>query len=84
MILFDENNCIKLYPNAIEILREFYHVRMRMHVDGKRYMEGMMGAELMLLVNMARIIIFIKEDTVSCGRRLFFFVLSRYILYRNI
>ena len=56
MVLFDHNGCLRRYDNVNEILLEFHKVRTNLYVKRKEYMEGMLGAEILKLVNIARFI----------------------------
>ncbi|XP_071112129.1 DNA topoisomerase 2-alpha-like isoform X2 [Haliotis cracherodii] len=64
MVLFDHKGCIKRYTTAVEILREFFDVRMDMYKRRKDYLEGMMSAESLRLDNIARFIIEKIEGTI--------------------
>lgn len=57
MVLFDTNGCIRRYNSPIEILKEFYDIRIKMYGDRKSYMENMLEAEMRKLNNMARFIL---------------------------
>ncbi len=56
MVLFDSNGCLKRYESALEILKEFYQVRLRYYVKRKEYLESMLGAESAKLDNIAKFI----------------------------
>ena len=57
MVLFDHNGCLKRYEDAIEILREFYDLRLNFYDKRKKYLEGMLEAEALRLSNQARFIL---------------------------
>lgn len=67
MVLFDHKGCIKRYTTAVEILREFFDVRLDMYKRRKDYLEGMMAAESLRLDNIARFIIEKIEGTIVIG-----------------
>ena len=56
MLLFDEHGSIKRYDTVIDILRDFYNVRLRLYAKRKEYMQDMLDAQLIKLVNIARFI----------------------------
>uniref|UniRef100_A0A2P2I0M0 DNA topoisomerase 2 n=1 Tax=Hirondellea gigas TaxID=1518452 RepID=A0A2P2I0M0_9CRUS len=58
MVLFDANGVLKRYKSAMEILKEFYDLRMEFYIKRKKYMVGFLDAEAKKLSNQAR---FIKE-----------------------
>ena len=57
MVLFDHNGCLKRYEDALEILREFYDLRLNYYDKRKKYLEGMLEAEALRLSNQARFIL---------------------------
>lgn len=57
MVLFDENGCLKRYNSIMDIMRDFYTVRLSLYVKRKAYIEGMLGAEACKLNNIARFIV---------------------------
>ena len=56
MVLFDHNGCLRGYDSVNEILLEFHKVRTNLYVKRKEFMESMLGAEILKLVNIARFI----------------------------
>jgi len=57
MVLFDHLGCLRKYENVMEIMKEFFDLRLTMYGKRKRYMEGTLGAEAAKLSNQARFII---------------------------
>ncbi|XP_033100510.1 DNA topoisomerase 2-alpha-like isoform X2 [Anneissia japonica] len=57
MVLFDEFGCIKRFDSVLDILREFYDLRLRMYVKRKIHMERLLEAESNKLNNQARFIL---------------------------
>jgi DNA topoisomerase-2 len=57
MVLFDQNGCIKRYESALEILQEFFTLRMEMYRKRKEYLMGALSAEALKLTNQARFIV---------------------------
>lgn len=57
MVLFDSKGCLKRYESPIEILKEFYQVRLGFYAKRKEYLENMLGAESAKLNNIARFIL---------------------------
>ncbi|KPM01383.1 DNA topoisomerase 2-alpha-like protein, partial [Sarcoptes scabiei] len=57
MVLFDKNGVLRRYDSALEILREFFPVRLEFYVKRKKYYEGMLEAEALKLENQARFIL---------------------------
>lgn len=56
MVLFDHNGVLRKYESVLDILREFFPVRLEFYAKRKRYYEGMLGAEALKLENQARFI----------------------------
>nr|XP_022901455.1 DNA topoisomerase 2 [Onthophagus taurus] len=56
MCAFDEAGCLKKYETVLEMLREFYTLRLAYYLKRKEYLEGMLGAEADKLNNQARFI----------------------------
>ncbi|XP_038047883.1 DNA topoisomerase 2-alpha-like isoform X2 [Patiria miniata] len=56
MVLFDQHGCIKKYTDVVEIMQDFYTMRLDMYHRRKDYMEGMLEAESSKLNNQARFI----------------------------
>ncbi|XP_041462217.1 DNA topoisomerase 2-alpha-like isoform X1 [Lytechinus variegatus] len=57
MVLFDSHGCIRRYDNVVEILREFFAVRMELYHRRKAYLQGILEAESARLNNQARFIL---------------------------
>ena len=57
MVLFDKNGVIRRYESPLDILREFFPLRLDFYVRRKRYYEGMLEAEALKLENQARFIL---------------------------
>lgn len=64
MVCFDEMGVLRKFNNVMEILKEFYKLRLTMYAKRKDYMEGSLEAEAKRLSNRAR---FILE---KCDRKL--------------
>ncbi|XP_022098408.1 DNA topoisomerase 2-alpha-like isoform X2 [Acanthaster planci] len=64
MVLFDQHGCIKRYNDVLEILKDFYAVRLALYQRRKDYQEGMLEAEASRLNNQARFIMEKIEGTV--------------------
>ncbi|XP_064646411.1 DNA topoisomerase 2-alpha-like isoform X2 [Lineus longissimus] len=65
MVLFDSKGCIKRYSTPIEILKEFFELRMDRYQIRKEYMEGIMSAEALKLENQARFIQEVAEAKIK-------------------
>ncbi|XP_046912268.2 DNA topoisomerase 2-alpha [Dermatophagoides farinae] len=61
MILFDQNGDIQKYESPLDILREFFTIRMDFYVRRKKYYEAMFEAELLKLENQLRFIFELDE-----------------------
>lgn len=61
---FDSNSCLRRYDSSLQILKEFYPLRLEFYAKRKSYLEGMLQAECDKLSNQAR---FIME---KCDRTL--------------
>jgi len=57
MVLFDDKGALKKYENVMDILREFYDLRLQYYQKRKNYLEGMLEAEALKLSNQARFIL---------------------------
>ncbi|XP_044734745.1 DNA topoisomerase 2 isoform X2 [Chrysoperla carnea] len=64
MVCFDEMGVLRKFNSVMEILKEFYTLRLKMYAKRKDYMEGCLEAEAKRLSNRAR---FILE---KCDRKL--------------
>nr|XP_018912664.1 PREDICTED: DNA topoisomerase 2 isoform X1 [Bemisia tabaci] len=56
MVAFDRGNCLKKYDTVMQIMREFFDVRLEFYEKRKAYMEGMLLAEAQRLSDQARFI----------------------------
>ncbi|OAD58830.1 DNA topoisomerase 2 [Eufriesea mexicana] len=54
---FDENLCLQKYDSVLQILRNFYKMRLEMYHKRKEYLEGILQAEASKLTNQARFIV---------------------------
>ena len=54
--MFDCNGCLKKYANEIEILKEFFDLRLERYAIRKRLLEGQLKAEVDMLTNQAQFI----------------------------
>ncbi|XP_073539488.1 DNA topoisomerase 2-alpha [Phyllobates terribilis] len=57
MVLFDHTGCLKKYETTLDILREFYELRLRYYGLRKDWLLGMLTAEASKLSNQARFIL---------------------------
>ncbi|KAG8566354.1 hypothetical protein GDO81_013196 [Engystomops pustulosus] len=57
MVLFDHTGCLKKYDTVLDILREFYELRLRYYGLRKDWLLGMLTAEASRLSNQARFIL---------------------------
>ncbi|XP_060519505.1 DNA topoisomerase 2 isoform X2 [Cylas formicarius] len=57
MCAFDADACLRRYDSVMEILREFYALRLKMYQLRKQYLEGKLDAETRKLSNQARFIL---------------------------
>ena len=64
MVLFDSNNCIKKYESTIEILKEFFVIRLDMYDKRKKFMVGLLTCESEKLSAIARFILEKIEGTI--------------------
>ncbi|KAF2905680.1 hypothetical protein ILUMI_00490 [Ignelater luminosus] len=56
MCVFDELGCLRTFESAMDILKEFYTLRLKMYQKRKDYLEGVLEAEAAKLSNQARFI----------------------------
>ncbi|XP_002737286.1 DNA topoisomerase 2-alpha [Saccoglossus kowalevskii] len=56
-VLFDSHGCIKKYDDIMEILKEFFELRLERYRIRKEYLEGLLAAESNKLDNQARFIL---------------------------
>jgi DNA topoisomerase-2 len=57
MVLFDSKGCLRRYESPVDILNEFYGMRLSLYGKRKEYLENMLGAECAKLDNIARFIV---------------------------
>uniref|UniRef100_H2Z116 DNA topoisomerase 2 n=1 Tax=Ciona savignyi TaxID=51511 RepID=H2Z116_CIOSA len=57
LVLFDEFGKLRKFNTTTEILKEFFHIRLRLYVERKDFMVGMLSAEAKRLTNQARFIV---------------------------
>ncbi|XDB61233.1 PREDICTED: DNA topoisomerase 2-alpha [Capra hircus] len=57
MVLFDHVGCLKKYDTALDILRDFFELRLKYYGLRKEWLLGMLGAESAKLNNQARFIL---------------------------
>jgi DNA topoisomerase-2 len=67
LVLFDHDGCLKKYTTVMEILQEFYKVRLDMYRKRKIHLEGMLSAESTKLGSQARFIVEKIDGTVVIG-----------------
>lgn len=53
-VLFDQNGCLKKYESPLDILQEFFDLRLKFYGKRKSYLLGMLEAEAALLSNKVR------------------------------
>ena len=70
LVLFDRDGCLKKYPNVMEILKEFYEVRLELYRKRKDWLVGQLEAEAAKLTNQARFIMEKIEGKVVIGELL--------------
>uniref|UniRef100_A0A8C6G131 DNA topoisomerase 2 n=1 Tax=Moschus moschiferus TaxID=68415 RepID=A0A8C6G131_MOSMO len=57
MVLFDHVGCLKKYDTVLDILRDFFELRLKYYALRKEWLLGMLGAESAKLNNQARFIL---------------------------
>ncbi|UYV70510.1 TOP2B [Cordylochernes scorpioides] len=67
MVLFDSKGVLRRYDNPLDILREFYEVRLEFYKKRKDYLIGMLEAESCKLSNQARFILEKIEKKIVVG-----------------
>ena len=67
-MLFDQYGCLKKYNNTLEILQEFYGIRLRKYQERKDFLVGMLQAEASRLENQARFIMEKIEGKIVIGK----------------
>lgn len=66
-VLFDHTGCLKKYETTLDILREFYELRLRYYGLRKDWLLGMLTAEASRLSNQARFILEKIEGKIVIG-----------------
>ncbi|XP_071482561.1 DNA topoisomerase 2-beta-like [Diadema antillarum] len=56
MVLFDRHSCIRRYDNALEIMKEFFSLRMELYHKRKTHLEGLLRAESSRIGNQVRFV----------------------------
>ena len=56
-VLFDHVGCLKKYDTVLDILRDFFELRLKYYGLRKEWLLGMLGAESAKLNNQARFIL---------------------------
>ncbi|ESP01683.1 hypothetical protein LOTGIDRAFT_146901, partial [Lottia gigantea] len=64
MVLFDHMGCIRRYESVLDVLKDFYELRLKYYGKRKHFMEGMLAAESLKLDNVARFILEKIEGTI--------------------
>ena len=67
LVLFDRDGCLKKYSNVMEILKEFFEVRLDIYRKRKDWLVGQLEAEAAKLTNQARFIMEKIEGKVVIG-----------------
>ena len=67
LVLFDRDGCLKKYSNVMEILKEFFEVRLEIYRKRKDWLVGQLEAEAAKLTNQARFIMEKIEGKVVIG-----------------
>ena len=66
-MLFDADGVLKRYESVLEILRDFFTIRMEMYVKRKRFKEGLLAAECIKYDNIVRFIQEKINDIIKIG-----------------
>lgn len=72
-VLFDAGGCLRKYESPLDILREFYELRLERYAIRKAWLEGMLTAESDKLNNQARFILEKIEGHIVIGKCSFLF-----------
>ena len=67
-VLFDSNGCLKKYFGVLEILQEFYEVRLDLYRQRKEWLVGQLTAESSKLSSQARFIVEKIEGKIVIGQ----------------
>ncbi|XP_077974403.1 DNA topoisomerase 2-alpha-like isoform X4 [Styela clava] len=57
LVMFDEFGCLKKYNTTLDILKDFYKIRLKKYHDRKEFLMGLLTAEAKKLSNQARFIV---------------------------
>ncbi|XP_076167856.1 DNA topoisomerase 2 isoform X2 [Ptiloglossa arizonensis] len=69
MCAFDANQCLQKYDSVVQILKDYYKLRMQMYHKRKDYLEGILQAEASKLSNQARFILEKCDGTIVIENR---------------
>jgi len=69
MFMYDSNNVIKKYKNVMEIIDDFYNVRLDFYKKRKRYMLSKLEEEIMIITNKAKFIMGIVNDEIIVNKK---------------
>ena len=73
-VLFDALGCLRKYESPLDILKEFYELRLERYAIRKAWLEGMLTAESDKLNNQARFILEKIEGHIIIGKCSFRFL----------
>ena len=68
-VLFDALGCLRKYETALDILKEFFELRLERYAMRKAWLEGMLAAESDKLNSQARFILEKIEGHIIIGKR---------------
>ena len=66
-VLFDKDGCLRKYSSVLEVLHEFYELRLDMYRRRKEWLEGQLTAESSKLSSQARFIVEKIEGKIVIG-----------------
>lgn len=69
MYAFDSSNTLRKYELADDILQEFYALRLKYYMKRKKYFEEKLTAEATKLLNQARFILAISDNTLVVANK---------------
>lgn len=72
-VVFDHVGSLKKYDSVLDILRDFFELRMKYYHLRKDWLTGMLEAESSKLSNQARFILEKIQGTLVIGKQLFYF-----------
>ena len=67
-VLFDALGCLRKYESALDILKEFFDLRLERYAIRKAWLEGMLAAESEKLNSQARFILEKIEGHIIIGK----------------